>query len=149
MHALMAVVLVVWTVPAASQSVDGRWQISIEPASRRTDDGGSVARRGFEGTLVLATDGPKVQGTLALAGGSVPELALSGTVEAGRLRVVTEWKEVEIAEDGRKSTMRFRFVLDGEMNGAVLAGSCRWEIAGYESVDQKWSATRSTTASRR
>jgi hypothetical protein len=147
MKALAALVLVAAAVPATAQEIGGRWQISIERASRRTDDGGTVARRGFEGTLVLVTAGQKVEGTLALPGSPVPEFALSGTVDAGRVRVVTEWREFEITEnDGRKSTLRIRWILDGTLKGDVLAGSCRSELAGHDGLDQQWTARRSGAA---
>ncbi len=126
-------------IAASPQDFSGRWELAIEGASKRMDNGGSMSRTAMSGVLMIDVDEENVRGTFShdLPGGEA--MPVTGVLKGGRLHLVTSWREVK----DQSRIFRTRWVLDAGRKEDGLAGTCRLELEGRaEWLEQRWTARR-------
>lgn len=131
------VALIALALSAGSQaSVAGKWNVSAEAASKRTDDGGSVSRSAQEFVLEVSLDGAKATATLTPRRGPGSPWALTGTWRQNELELTSAWRDLPITRNGESSTAKARYLVRMTLAGATISGTCEFAMERGEPLPQ-------------
>lgn len=123
---VMTAVLLSLTVAPAD--VSGTWQVTMEGE-----------KRPIEGTLVLQQKGGQLTGTWT----SIEAWTMTGRAdETGRFALESETRPVPMTVNGKKGTIKARWVFRGVLGDGALSGTASIEFGDSEPRIRKWTAKK-------